>query len=93
MRLGLWSIPQPADAAPVQPDLLVAPMLGFDSSGYRLGYGSGFYDRTLASLLPRPAAVGVAYAAARLASIRPLPHDIPMGLVITERGVEVRRSR
>lgn len=64
------------------PDALLVPCLGFNEGGYRLGYGGGYYDRTLASL-PRPATAGIAYAcqAARFAA---LPHDVALDVVITE---------
>ena len=63
---GLWDIPVPPETAPeVIPDVLLVPMLAFDRRGYRLGYGGGFYDRTLEKLraLKKVTAVGVAYHA------------------------------
>lgn len=93
MVRGFWGIPVPADTEQVEPDFLIAPMVGFDELGYRLGYGGGYYDRTLASLSPRPMCIGVAYAFAAMPTIRPLPHDIPMDLVITEHGVLEGRQR
>jgi hypothetical protein len=62
-------------------------MNGWDGQGYRLGYGGGFFDRTLAALAPRPAVIGVAYEQARLETIRPQAWDIPVDYVVTERGV------
>ena len=50
MRPGIWDIPVPAIADPVQPDCLLVPLVGFDEAGYRLGYGGGYYDRTLAAI-------------------------------------------
>ena len=73
------------------PDLVWVPLLGFDSAGYRLGYGGGYYDRTLGRALPRPFAVGIGYERVRLASIRPQPHDIPMDAIVTEAGVVFER--
>lgn len=87
MVRGFWGIPEPADAPLVAPDLLVAPMVGFDERGYRLGYGGGYYDRTLASLSARPTVVGIAYSWAALPTIHPLAHDIPMDVIVTEQGV------
>jgi 5-formyltetrahydrofolate cyclo-ligase len=69
-------------------------MNGFDAGGYRLGYGGGFFDRTLAHLRPsdpkRPVAIGVTYELARMETIHPQPYDIPMDYVATERGVYER---
>ncbi|TCZ54596.1 5-formyltetrahydrofolate cyclo-ligase [Roseicella aquatilis] len=89
---GPWGIPMPAGGEAVVPDLMLAPVVGFDGEGFRLGYGGGFFDRTLAALAPRPRAVGVGLAAARLATIFPQPHDVPMDMIVTEAGCAVRRS-
>ena len=62
-------------------------MNGWDAQGYRLGYGAGFFDRTLAALAKRPVTIGVSYELARLDTIYPQPWDIPMDYVVTERGV------
>ena len=69
------------------PDHVLLPMNGWDAQGYRLGYGGGFFDRTLASLKEKPLVIGVSYEMARLATIHPQPWDIPMDYVVTERGV------
>jgi 5,10-methenyltetrahydrofolate synthetase len=71
----------------VTPEVLLIPMVGYDSAGYRLGYGGGYYDRTLAALTPRPLCIGIAYDASQLETIHPQPHDIPMNAVVTERRV------
>jgi len=63
------------------------PMLGGDEAGYRLGYGAGFFDRTLASLAKRPVVIGISYALARLDTIHPQSWDVPVDYVVTERGV------
>jgi 5-formyltetrahydrofolate cyclo-ligase len=81
---GVWNIPVPAAGAEVVPDVVIAPLVGFSRDGYRLGYGGGFFDRTLASLAPRPLAAGVGYAAQQLATIFPQPHDIPLQALVTE---------
>jgi 5-formyltetrahydrofolate cyclo-ligase len=83
---GVWNIPQPATRDVVAPDVLLVPLVGFDPQGFRLGYGGGYYDRTLARLAPRPLLIGVGYEQGRLATIRPQPHDIPLDIVITENG-------
>jgi 5-formyltetrahydrofolate cyclo-ligase len=88
---GVYDIPYPAAGDAVVPDAALVPMNGFDAGGYRLGYGGGFFDRTLAALRAggsqRPLAIGVTYELARMETIHPQPHDIPMDYVITERGV------
>ena len=83
---GIWNIPIPADDVRVQPTLLCVPLVGFDAAGYRLGYGGGYYDRTLASLAPRPRTIGIGYACTRLDTIHPQPHDIPLDRILTEEG-------
>lgn len=86
-RDSAWNIPIPAERVLVTPDVLLIPTLGFDSAGYRLGYGGGYYDRTLASVSARPIAVGVAYELGRLATIYPQPHDMALDLIVTEAGL------
>ena len=84
MRRGVWNIPIPATREIVIPDACIVPLVGFDGEQYRLGYGGGYYDRTLASLGRRPFCVGFGFAEARLASIFPQPHDIPMNAIVTD---------
>ena len=81
-------IPVPADGVVLVPDVVLLPLVAFDSCGFRLGYGGGYFDRTLTATDPRPFAVGVGFEVARVASIRPLPHDIPLDAVVTEAGAE-----
>jgi 5-formyltetrahydrofolate cyclo-ligase len=83
---GPWDIPYPAEGPAVTPEALIVPLLGFDSAGYRLGYGAGFYDRTFASFRVKPLAIGVGFELGRLATIYPQPHDIAMDHVVTEAG-------
>jgi 5-formyltetrahydrofolate cyclo-ligase len=67
---------------------LLVPLLGFDLCGYRLGYGGGYYDLTLAAAMPSPPlAIGVGFEIGRLETIHPQPHDVPMDLIVTERQV------
>jgi 5-formyltetrahydrofolate cyclo-ligase len=80
---GLWNIPYPAEGEALVPDIVIAPLVGFDRQGYRLGYGGGFFDRTLATLSPKPLTLGVGYSDAELSTIYPQPHDVPMDWVIT----------
>jgi 5,10-methenyltetrahydrofolate synthetase len=84
---GPLGIPYPIDSREVRPDHVLLPMLGWDAQGYRLGYGGGFFDRTLASLARRPRVIGLAYEQAYMQTIQPQPHDIPVDFVVTERGV------
>ncbi|CAN5775941.1 5-formyltetrahydrofolate cyclo-ligase [soil metagenome] len=94
MVRGDWNIPvPPPEAAPVIPQIALAPLVGCDDAGYRLGYGGGYFDRTLAALSPRPFVVGVGLQAARLATIYPQPHDIPLDAIVTEMGVQLQAER
>ena len=90
---GVWNIPIPAEEQLVRPSALLVPLVGFDNRGYRLGYGGGFYDRTLAALNPKPLAIGVGYELGRLATIHAQPHDVPMDALVTEAGVVHFRRR
>jgi 5-formyltetrahydrofolate cyclo-ligase len=81
-----YGIPTPASGDFLDPDLILLPLNGFDAAGYRLGYGGGFFDRTLAARSPRPLAVGVGFEINRLASIRPESHDQRLDWVVTEAG-------
>ncbi|WP_417470200.1 5-formyltetrahydrofolate cyclo-ligase [Maricaulis sp.] len=87
MTRGFWNIPVPAAAPALIPDIVLAPLVGWDGAGYRLGYGGGYFDRTLAALTPRPLVIGIGLEAARLVTIFPQPHDIAMQAIITETGV------
>jgi 5-formyltetrahydrofolate cyclo-ligase len=87
MQPGIWNIPIPSERQVVRPDALVVPLVGFDALGYRLGYGGGYYDRTLAAALRRPFCIGLGYAEAQLPTIYPQAHDIPMSCIVTDRGV------
>jgi 5-formyltetrahydrofolate cyclo-ligase len=86
MKPGVYGIPVPDGTQSLAPDIAIVPMNGFDRQGYRLGYGGGYFDRTLAALDRRVLAVGVSYEALRLATIYPQSHDIPMDFVVTEAG-------
>jgi 5-formyltetrahydrofolate cyclo-ligase len=84
---GALDIPYPASSPEVVPEAVLLPMNGWDAKGYRLGYGAGFFDRTLASLAKRPVVIGTSYEQARLDTIHPQPWDIPVDYLVTERGV------
>lgn len=81
-----YGIPTPAAGDWLVPDLILLPLNGFDAAGYRLGYGGGFFDRTLAAMAPRPLAVGVGFEINRLDSIRPEIHDQRLDWIVTEAG-------
>lgn len=84
---GAWSIPVPAsEAAVVIPDIVVVPLVGFDRGLYRLGYGGGLFDRTVAEMTSVPQLIGVGYDLAAVPTICPQPHDIPMDVIVTETG-------
>lgn len=85
MERGFWNIPVPATEELVTPDIALAPVVGWDREGYRLGYGGGYFDRTLGQP-GRPFAIGIAIEAARIATIFPQPHDIRLDAILTENG-------
>ncbi|HEY0105663.1 MAG TPA: 5-formyltetrahydrofolate cyclo-ligase [Rhizomicrobium sp.] len=88
---AVHGIAEPLASAPVVvPALILVPLLAFDSGGHRLGYGGGYYDRTLATL-PRARAIGVAYAGQEVPALPREDHDHPLDAVITENGL--RRFR
>jgi 5-formyltetrahydrofolate cyclo-ligase len=87
---GVWDIPVPEKREVVTPSMVLAPVVGFDAACYRLGYGGGYFDRTLAPLSRRPLPIGVGFAAQRIETIHPQPFDIPMDVIVTETGVTRR---
>lgn len=87
MVRGDWNIPvPPPEAEAVTPEIALAPLVGWTDDGYRLGYGGGYFDRTLAALSPRPFTIGVGFQTARLETIYPQPHDIRLDLIVTDAG-------
>ena len=86
LEKGVWNIPIPAEGKAVIPDIVLAPVVGFDPQSYRLGYGGGFFDRTLAALPTKPLVIGLGYASQAIATIYPQPHDIAMDRIVTELG-------
>lgn len=88
MVRGDWNIPvPPPDAHVVTPDIALSPLVGWTADGYRLGYGGGYFDRTLAALAPKPFVIGIGFQSAQLKTIYPQPHDIPLDLILTETGL------
>lgn len=89
---GPLGIPFPPDSLEVQPDSVLLPVVAFDAGGYRLGYGGGYFDRTLAMIARRPRVIAVGYEMQFIETIHPQPHDFPVDYVVTERGVYERRT-
>lgn len=87
---GVWGIPIPEKREIALPHAVLAPLVGFDRQCYRLGYGGGYFDRTLAALAPRPLAIGVGLELSQLETIHPQDFDIPMDLIVTEAGFRRR---
>lgn len=87
MKMGAYDIPVPDNTDQVTVDAVIIPMIGFDQRGFRLGYGGGFFDRTLVAIDPSPLAIGVAFEILRLTSVHPQSHDIPMDFIVTEAGI------
>ena len=92
MEEDAYGIPKPKDTDAFEPQLLLVPCVGFGPKGVRLGYGGGFYDRTLADLKPRPYTVGVGYAHGFIPWLTAEPHDVPLDAMLTEEGVAWQRE-
>lgn len=84
MTTGRFDIPEPATTERLAPQLLLIPCVGVDAGRFRLGYGGGYYDRTLAHLKYRPVTCGIAFDTARIDNIHPQPHDIRLDAVLTD---------
>lgn len=94
MVRGDWNIPvPPPEAEALIPDIALAPVVGWTEEGFRLGYGGGYFDRTLAALSPRPFTIGIGMESARLPTIFPQPHDIPLDAILTELGSRAAPAR
>ncbi len=87
MATGFMHIPEPKPPVWVDCDLLIAPCLGFDQQCFRLGYGGGYYDRTLAAR--QTICWGVAYEQTNVVSLHPQPHDRPMQAIVTQTGLHL----
>lgn len=83
---GVWNIPNPVGTDEIVPNFVIAPLVGFDPARFRLGYGGGFFDRTLAALSAKPTVIGVGHPSAAITTIYPQPHDIPMDVILTGSG-------
>jgi 5,10-methenyltetrahydrofolate synthetase len=87
MEEDAYGIPKPKDTEVVVPTLLFVPCVGYGAGGYRLGYGGGFYDRTLATLQPKPLTVGLAFTNAYVDDLEPEVHDQPLDAILNDNGV------
>ncbi|TFL17910.1 5-formyltetrahydrofolate cyclo-ligase [Jannaschia formosa] len=83
---GVFGVPVPVEGGWRVPDVVIVPMCGFDASGARLGYGGGYYDRTLAGM-QEALVVGLALEAQRLPQVPRGPHDVPLPFIVTDHGV------
>jgi 5,10-methenyltetrahydrofolate synthetase len=86
LQADRYGIPTPVEGDWLVPEMILLPLNGFDADGYRLGYGGGYFDRTLAAFSPRPLAVGVGFEINRLPTIRPQLHDQRLDWIVTEAG-------
>jgi 5,10-methenyltetrahydrofolate synthetase len=86
MQRGFWNILVPARREVVNPDTIIAPLVGFERC-YRLGYGGGYFDRTLLSAEPRPYAIGLGFEATRLNGFIAQSHDVPMDVIVTDAAI------
>lgn len=84
LERGVWNILVPSRGPAVLPDVVIAPVVGFDTANYRLGHGGGYFDRTLAAMPRMPLRIGIGFATAKIATIYPQPHDIPMDTIVTD---------
>lgn len=87
MEEDAYGIPKPKDTEVLTPTLLFVPCVGYGPGGYRLGYGGGFYDRTLAALAPRPFTVGLGFGQGFIEDFLPQSHDLPLDAILNDHGV------
>jgi 5,10-methenyltetrahydrofolate synthetase len=87
MEKGVYDIPVPRDTPILLPDVLLVPPVGIDAQGYRLGYGGGYFDRTLAAMVRKPVCIATAFEISRIDSLDPQAHDVRMDFVVSETGI------
>ncbi len=86
MEEDAYGIPKPKDTPEFEPQLLLVPCVGYGPQGLRLGYGGGFYDRSLAQVVPRPATAGLAYSHGWVPWLQAQAHDVPLDAILTDEG-------
>ena len=84
---GVFDLPVPEGTRIVVPQALLIPPVAFDARGYRLGYGGGYFDRTLAAMTSQPLTIGLAFEMSKLETIHPQSYDIPLDFIVTERCI------
>lgn len=84
---GFGTMAPGPDAPEVRPDIILMPLAGFDMTGNRLGYGKGYYDRTIAALNPKPKLIGYGFSTQQVDPIPAEPHDVKMDMMISELGM------
>ena len=87
MDKGVYDIPVPRASEVLVPDVLLVPPVGIDAQGYRLGFGGGYFDRTLAALARKPVCIATAFDISRITSLAPQAHDVRMDFVVSETGI------
>jgi 5-formyltetrahydrofolate cyclo-ligase len=87
MDKGVYDIPVPRDTETLLPDMLLVPPVGIDAQGYRLGYGGGYFDRTLAAMARKPVCIATAFDLSRIETLDPQAHDVRMDFVVSETGI------
>lgn len=89
MVTGKFGITEPAGTATLMPDIILVPLLAFDAKGHRLGYGAGFYDRTIARLKKQKSvqAIGLAYEMQLYKTLPAEDNDVKMDMIITDRNI------
>ncbi|HWI27487.1 MAG TPA: 5-formyltetrahydrofolate cyclo-ligase [Stellaceae bacterium] len=93
MERGAHGIAEPRERDLVRPEILLVPLVGFDEACHRLGYGGGYFDRTLAALTPPPVTIGIGFELGRLATIGPQAHDIALDFIVTEARLREARPQ
>lgn len=93
MAEGIYRIPVPSERRLLDPAIVVVPILGFDAANYRLGYGGGYFDRTLAALESPPLAIGAGFEIGHLDTVFPQSHDIAMDVIVTEAALQRKDGR
>jgi len=86
---GIWKIPIPKSRMIIAPNVMLIPLVGFDESHYRLGYGGGYYDRTIVQIETSLIKIGLGFEQARLKTIYPQSYDIAMDIILTEETTEI----